>query len=67
MTVDAATHAVEIEEHAVRRLAAARRRRRDDRRRADRLRERRIRGDRVKRLTSEDRDAAWYAALEARA
>ena len=40
VTIDAATHAVEVEEHAVRRLDAARRRRRDDRRRPRGLRER---------------------------
>jgi cytosine/adenosine deaminase-related metal-dependent hydrolase len=43
VTVDARA-AVEVEEHAVRRLDAARRRRRHDRRRPDRLRERRVPG-----------------------
>ena len=42
VTVSAARDALEVEEHAVRRLDAARRRRRDDRRRPGGVRERRV-------------------------
>ena len=60
-TVDARSDAVEVEEHAVRRLGAARRRRRDDRRRPDGVRERRSREFEALRATTDGHDATRSA------